>query len=151
MVRWPLRNLPCKNELQLAEQLIAGILKTLNLEAYDWRADQNEIITEIKAFKQECEELKEYARRQENQRETYYKEFIKKDKALEEIKEIADVLITETNEYESCYYKDSCGDNCFPRVASQHSRSRQTYCQYEAVAKILDIINKAKEGNNENT
>lgn len=50
---------PCKNELQLAEQLIAGILKTLNLEAYDWRADQNEIITEIKAFKHKCESLKE--------------------------------------------------------------------------------------------
>lgn len=66
--------------------------------------------------------------------------------ALEEIEEIADVLITETNEYESCYYKDSCGDNCYPRIAkvSEHSLGRQTYCQYEAVAKILDIINKAK-------
>lgn len=191
---------PCKNELQLAEQLITGILRTLNLEAYDWRADQNEILTEIRTFKQECEqkdkeikglhliidrlleasgydkhissaedfedvykdmgyklglidelkqeceELKAYAQRQENQREEYYKEYLKKDKALEEIEEIADVLITETNEYESCYYKNSCGDNCYPRIAkvSEHSLGRQTYCQYEAVAKILDIINKAK-------
>lgn len=47
-----------EDELQLAEQLIAGILKTLNLEAYDWRADQNEILTEIKAFKHKCKELK---------------------------------------------------------------------------------------------
>ena len=174
---------PCKNELQLAEQLITGILKTLNLEAYDWRADQNEIITEIKAFKQECEELKAYAQRQENQREEYYKEYIKLSqeceelkneldlyktwyrakhddvknylgryrKALEKIEEIADVLITETNEYESCYYKSSCGDNCYPRIAkvSEHSLGRQTYCQYEAVAKILDIINKAKGTDNE--
>ena len=43
-------------ECELAEQLITGILKTLNLEAYDWRADQNEILTEIRAFKQECEQ-----------------------------------------------------------------------------------------------
>lgn len=34
---------------------------------------------------QECEELKDYAKRQENQRETYYKEFLKKAKGLEEI------------------------------------------------------------------
>ena len=38
---------------------------------------------------QECEELKAYAQRQENQREEYYKEFLKKDKALEEIEEAA--------------------------------------------------------------
>lgn len=97
---------------------------------------------------QECEELKAYAQRQENQREEYHKEYLKKDKALEEIEGIANVLITETNEYESCYYKDSCGDNCYPRIAkvSEHSLGRQTYCQYEAVAKILDIINEAKGG-----
>lgn len=35
---------------------------------------------------QECKELKAYAQRQENQREEYYKEYLKKDKALEEIK-----------------------------------------------------------------
>ena len=46
-----------EEELQFAEQLIAGIFKTLNLEAYDWRADQNEILTEIRTLKQECEEL----------------------------------------------------------------------------------------------
>ena len=39
----------------------------------------------IQKVKQECEELKDYARRQENQRETYYKEFLKKAKALEKI------------------------------------------------------------------
>lgn len=33
----------------------------------------------------ECEELKDYARRQENQREAYYKELLKRAKALEEI------------------------------------------------------------------
>ena len=60
-------NVPRKNELQLAEQLITGILKTLNLEAYDWRADQNEnLALEIeindryhKALEEIEEELKE--------------------------------------------------------------------------------------------
>lgn len=42
---------------------------------------------ECEALKKECEELKAYAQRQENQRETYYKELLKKDKALEEIEE----------------------------------------------------------------
>lgn len=34
---------------------------------------------------QEYKELKAYAQRQENQREEYYKEYLKKDKALDEI------------------------------------------------------------------
>ena len=36
---------------------------------------------------QEYKELEKYAQAQENQRETYYKEFLRKDKALEEIEE----------------------------------------------------------------
>lgn len=112
-------------ECELAERLIAGILKTLNLEAYDWRADQNEIITEIKAFKQECEELKEYARRQENQRETYYKEFLKKDKALEEIEEVINNILN------SCLGRNTVG-------------CRPTHNVCGDLIKILNIINKAK-------
>lgn len=46
------------------------------------------LLCDLKRKEQECEELKDYARRQENQRETYYKEFLKKDKALEEIEEV---------------------------------------------------------------
>lgn len=45
-------------ECELAEQLIAGILKILNLEAYDYKADQNEILAEIRGFKKEYEEMK---------------------------------------------------------------------------------------------
>lgn len=170
---------PCKNELQLAEQLITGILRTLNLEAYGWRADQNEILTEIRAFKQECEqkdkeikglhliidrlleasgydkhissaedfedvykdmdyklglidelkqeceELKAYA-----QREEYYKEYLKKDKALEEIEEMA----------KTCLYQDVCvlcpySDKC---------ENPYDVLVYEPSRGILDIINKAK-------
>lgn len=70
-------------------------------------------------------------------------------KALEEIEEIANVLITETNESDSCYYKDECGPDCYPKrriieLEKQEPQGRTTYCQYETVDKILNIINKAK-------
>lgn len=71
---------------------------------------------------EECEELKAYAQAQENQRETYYKEFLRKDKALKEIEEISD----DYNRVEktSQYYRDGFEE-------------------------ILDIISKVKEGNDE--
>lgn len=71
---------------------------------------------------EECEELKAYAQAQENQRETYYKEFLRKDKALDEIEEISD----DYNRVEktSQYYRDGFEE-------------------------ILDIISKVKEGNDE--
>ena len=47
-------------------------------------------------------------------------------------------LITETPEYNSCYYKDECGDNCTPK-----KQSKVEYCCYENVDKILTIINEA--------
>ena len=73
---------------------------------------------------QECEELKAYAQRQENQREEYYKEYLKKDKVLEKIE-----AATKINCEEICGRKFAdCNDtSCFS-------------------AEILDIINKVKEG-----
>lgn len=70
----------------------------------------------------ECEELKAYAQAQENQRETYYKEFLRKDKALKEIEEISDDYnrVGKTSQY----YRDGFEE-------------------------ILDIISKVKEGNDE--
>ena len=47
-------------------------------------------LQKIEVLDQECKELKAYAQRQENQREEYYKEYLKKDKALEELKKLAD-------------------------------------------------------------
>lgn len=90
----------------------------------------------------ECEELKDYAKRQENQRETYYKEFLKKDKALEryrkaleEIEEIAKSF----NKNELCFYNEINECDCCDMGAD---------CNYLRRAKILYIINKAKgEGN----
>ena len=66
---------------------------------------------------QECEELKAYAQRQENQREEYHKEYLKKDKALEEIEG---------------YINNQGIDNKW-NMRIQRFRSG-----------ILDIINKAK-------
>lgn len=67
---------------------------------------------------QECEELKDLTYRLENQRETYYKEFLRIKSALEEIKEIVSSTL-------DCGEWVGQGDN--------------------KMAKILDIINKAKE------
>ena len=81
---------------------------------------------EKQATKQ-IEELKAYAQRQENQREVYYKEYLKKDKALKEIE-----TATKINCEEICGRKfTDCKDtSCFS-------------------VNILDIINKAKDGKNE--
>ena len=116
-------------ELQRAEQLINGILKTLNLEAYDYRADQNEILTEIRAFKQECEELKEKLAAQENINNHIADYQVTTSKTLDHyrkaIEEIEKVCIEDTREF-----------------------ADGTTVRYDALDKILDIINKAKgEGN----
>lgn len=177
-------------ECELAEQLIAGILKTLNLEAYDWRADQNEILTEIRTFieknealklenqegyeivdelKQECEELKEkykeyvnfhnYSNAEfEQERDSLIQEILYKKhyrKALEELEEEAD---NQNKRWCKAWLK----------VRRQRTRYLKALEEVEEIAtdivendcyensdtkanKILDIINKAKEGNNENT
>ena len=75
---------------------------------------------------QECEELKAYAQRQENQRETYYKEFLKKDKALEEIEKVIN------NIFSSCLGHKTKG--CTP-----------VHNVCEELIKMLNIIGKAKE------
>ena len=75
---------------------------------------------QLKRKEQECEELKAYAQRQENQREEYYKEFLKKDKALEEIKKI-------------------CKFNLYQSIVRQSVDSSMS-----CLNKIRDIISKAK-------
>ena len=72
---------------------------------------------------QECKELKAYAQRQENQREKYYKEYLKKSKALEEIEK--EVVI-------------NCEEICGKKVENCTDISCSSI-------RILDIINKAKE------
>ena len=73
--------------------------------------------------------------------EEWKKDLIKENdkykQLLEEIRNIADKLITGLPEYHSCYYKDECGDNCTPK-----KQSKVEYCCHENVDKILTIINE---------
>lgn len=116
----------CELYLKLAEQI----------EAYK-QADHeaSEIIAELK---HENEVLKDtcnawgYTSTQHIEKIERYKQ------ALEEIRNITEKLITELPEYNSCYYKDECGDNCTPK-----KQSKVEYCCYENVDKILTIINEA--------
>lgn len=109
-------------ELQLAEQLINGILKTLNLKAYDYKADQNEILTEIKAFKQERRELK-----------------IKNVTLQNRYQQVAGAT-TEA----ACYRKafEEIESICLEDV---HTFADGTVLRYDSLDEILDIINKVKE------
>lgn len=81
------------------------------------------IIDKLQAKEQEYEELKAYAQRQENQRETYYKEFLKKDKALEEIEGI---IKSSTKDFNHIDWE------------------AKAFHALTTVDKISDIINKAK-------
>lgn len=78
---------------------------------------------QLKRKTQECEELKEYARRQENQREACYKELLKRVKALEEIEKVC--------------------------RADVHTFADGTQVRYDSLDDILNIINKAKGRLNE--
>jgi hypothetical protein len=64
----PIHNIPytlafeiktLKEENKLAKQLITKTLQDFGLTNYDWKADQNEITTELKTFILEKEQLKE--------------------------------------------------------------------------------------------
>ena len=61
--------------------------------------------------------------------------------ALDEIEEKAKELITHTPEYGNCYFKDQCGEYCPPKRTQKFD-----ICLYQEVDKILDIISKAKGG-----
>lgn len=67
---------------------------------------------------QECEGLKDFARRAENQREIYYKEFLRTNSALEEIKKVC--------------------------LEDTYTFTDGTQIRYDSLDDILDIINKAK-------
>lgn len=59
------------------------------------------------------------------------------EQKLQQVKEIAEDLVTATPEYHSCYYKDECGPKCTPK-----KRGEIDYCCYEKVDEILKIIRK---------
>lgn len=125
---------------------------------------------------QELEELKDYARRQENQRETYYKEFLKKAKALEEIEELAKdglnpICYKSNCSRCKCYNGDDCkagmislinnyftengefadGNGDFAEALEYLLDKERSRCNraLPISKKILYIINKAKGGEDE--
>lgn len=57
---------------------------------------------------------------------------------LKGIRKIIKTLITEMPEYYDCYFKDECGDNCTPK-----QQGKVTYCCFENVDKIENLINEA--------
>lgn len=108
-------------------------------------------------LEQECEELKDYARRQENQREEYYKEYLKLSQECEELenkikklrKNLALVIEINDHCYEALeeikeYTREQFCDNC-EDIGSTEYTCHCEYCEYQ---EYFDIINKAKgEGN----
>ena len=101
-------------------------LKLENQEGY-------EIVAELK---QECEELKDFARRQENQRETYYKEFLRVNSALEEIEGIVNVDFSLPCARTDCTYPEPCKDSL---------TENGTKCMRFALLKIKDIVRETED------
>lgn len=113
-------------------------------------------VQQKECLEQECEELKKQLKTSEKWRinaENLNEQLALKNayyfKALEEIEAIANVLITETNEYSKCCHKDMCGES----DASKHKKIEKivpcpygnvAYCQYDAVDNILTIIKELK-------
>ena len=156
-------------ELQLAEQLINGILKTLNLEAYDYRADQNEILTEIRAFKQECEqedkeikglhliidrllEASGYNKHISSAEdfEDVYKDMGYKLGLIDELKQECEALKSESFTRESLITLQEKDIDHYRKALEEIEEFCLTYSDnhdaYETVYKyILDVISKAKK------
>lgn len=105
--------------------------------------DKEEIIIELK---QEIEELKEYAQRQENQRETYYKEFLKLSQENKELKRKVELMMDcpdcKVDEYKKAL------EEIEEIVKDWYKNEWSCYmCRKNMDKKledILDIINKAK-------
>ena len=94
-------------------------------------------LEQLKAKEQECEELKKQVDITQmfldacNNSCEHYKQ------TLTEIKEIAEILIPMTDEYDNCYYKDRC-DKCEVKED----------CQYFKVEQILQKLSEVLDGKN---
>lgn len=111
---------------------------------------------------QECEGLKAYAQRQENQREIYYKEFLRKDKALEELKDklkiyekmfdnpeftvaLTDIRTGERDIREQRDKRLTKEFDRYLKALEEIEDFRKKHCDFWCEGnRILDIINKAK-------
>ena len=103
------------------------------------KADNEKIKTALKFRDSNIDaKNKEIIRKCKNNRELIDKNW-KLIKTLTEIKEIAEDLITITDEYDNCYHKDEC-DKCLLGIDGN--------CQYIKVEQILQKISEC-EGNND--
>lgn len=96
----------------------------------------NEVFQEFERLKIECEELKDFARREGNQREIYYKEFLRTNSVLEEIEEIVNVDFSLPCARTDCTYPKPCKDSL---------TENGTKCMRFALQEIKDIVQKNKE------
>lgn len=88
-------------------------------------------------LKAENEELKSLLDFEVQQREVLGDKNAKQSLALEEIRDIAQHHINNCCMLESCYYKEECGENCYPKTSG-----KVEYCCYENIGQILDKINE---------
>ena len=96
---------------------------------------------------QECEELKVYAQRQENQREEYYKEYLKLSQEYKELKERLE-RVEEDLKYD-CVNCMNIRSNKYYEALADIEKAFEYDIEYGSGLhkQILDIISKAKEGN----
>lgn len=96
----------------------------------------NEVFQEFERLKIECEELKDFARREGNQREIYYKEFLRTNSVLEEIEEIVNVDFSLPCARTDCTYPEPCKDRL---------TENGTKCMHFALLKIKDIVRETED------
>ena len=96
---------------------------------------------------EEIEKLKEYAQRQENQRETYYKEFLKLSQENKELKRKVELMM-DCPDCKVDEYKKALEE--IEEISDDYNRVEKTSQYYrDGFEEIFDIISKVKEGNDE--
>lgn len=102
---------------------------------------------------QECEELKAYAQAQENQRETYYKEFLKLSQENKELKRKVELMMDcpdcKVDEYKKALNEIEELACCIKNFNFGYDELSIGQDIIAYADDILDIINKAKEDNND--
>ena len=98
----------------------------------------------------EFEELKAYAQRQENQREVYYKEYLKLSQECEELKREIDLYKTwyraKHDDIRNLLgsYRKALEEIEAVCLEDTYTFADGTQIRYDSLDDILDIINKAK-------
>ena len=134
----------CKNRHNCYYKQLAR--KTQECEALKSESFTREELITIQ--EKEIEELKEYAQCQENQRETYYQEFLKLSQENKELKRKVELMM-DCPDCKVDEYKKALDE--IERICLEDVRifADGTVLRYDSLDAILDIINKLKGGNDE--